>query len=113
MHKEETELQLFMSVVNLLIEASKYKFPYDPSNHQSPTVGVEGFNNVGNYYELMMAVKFKGYRTKRGRVISLSRFQKSREILMRKYGRKGLLNLVTEYCDVSDSAFGFKISEVQ
>ena len=113
MHKEETELQIFMTVVNLLIEASNYKFPHDPSNSSSPSVGVLGFGNIGNYSELMTAVKMKGYRTKSGKVISLSRFQKSRDILLRKYGRRGLLNLVTDYCDVSDSTFGFKLSGVQ
>ena len=105
MHREETELELFMSVVNLLIEASNLKYLYDPSNNLTPSVGVEGYGNVGDYNELMTAVKFKGHRTKRGKVITLSRFQKSREILLRKYGSEGLWNLVTEYCDVSGSTY--------
>ena len=105
MHREETELELFMSVVNLLIEASNLRFQYDPSNNHSPSVGVEGFGNVGNYNELMVASRFKGLRTQRGKVISLSRFQKSREILLRKYGSEGLWNLVTEYCDVGNSTY--------
>jgi hypothetical protein len=97
----DTDLNLFIQSVELLVDASQLRFQIDLSNNATLSKGVTGYGNISNFDELAGALNFKGYRTKRGKYFNGSNLKKLKSNLYKKYGTGFMESLLDESIDWS------------
>ena len=100
-HTQDHDLNLFGNAISYLVDASEISFNIDLSNQGSLSQGVVGFGHIGTLDELASLMNFKGWRTKKGRLINGTLLKKMKSRLIKKYGHDEFFARLDDYVDWS------------
>lgn len=93
---KDTDLDVLIQSIELLVEASQLKFQIDLSNNSTLSQGITGYGNISNFDELAGALNYKGFRTKRGKYFNGLNLKKLKSNLYKKYGGDFMQSLLDE-----------------
>ena len=93
---KDTDLDVFIQSIELLVEASQLRFQIDLSNSSTLSQGVTGYGNISYFDELAGALNYKGFRTKRGKYFNGLNLKKLKSNLYKKYGGDFMKSLLDE-----------------
>ena len=93
---KDTDLDVFIQSIELLVEASKLRFQIDLSNSSTLSQGVTGYGNISNFDELAGALNYKGFRTKRVKYFNGLNLKKLKSNLYKKYSGDFMKSLLDE-----------------
>ena len=93
---QDTDLNLFVTSIEMLVAASQLRFQIDLSNSETLSQGITGYGNISNFDELAGVLNYKGFRTKRGKYFNGTNLKKLKSNLYKKYGNDFMRSLLDE-----------------